>query len=123
MSDTPKSTYVSGRLFLAGVLADPDDADAAIRRHDKAYDFALAHFRRGGRLLPSPASGGGDSAGLETKLRNWETAAMLTPPAGRLLGIDVLRRAALYEMAPDNPADEVTLRRVLDALDVLDARP
>lgn len=136
--------YVTGQLWLAGDLTDPIDirfesagayrraAEDARRRHDAATDYATMHYRLwGSGTAPShlrnmlagmhvpPATDTNDAAGLAVltaKWRRWETAAMTTPPCGRLLGIDVLRRAALYEMAPDNPADMATLRRVLDRL-------
>jgi hypothetical protein len=127
----PKSTYVIGRLFLAGLLTDPDDADRAICRHNTAFEFALMHFRlfgpatapshlrnaiAGMGMPPSPNGGDDGLAKLAARYGRWCAAAMTTPPRGRILAHQVLERAALYEMAPDNPADEATLRRVLDAL-------
>ena len=98
-------------LYHAGKLVDPelDPHSAAARRqarqrYEAAAEYVAIHFA----LLA--ASGEPQRA----KLGRWYAAAMTAPPGrGRLLGHQVLERAVLYEMPPESPGQEDTLRRVL----------
>jgi hypothetical protein len=138
----PRAGYCVGRLFLAGALTAPHDTsvqgataraiEEAERRHDVAVEFAALRFRIYGTgaapshlgnliagMRQAPTTGEGDDKGLAAltaKYHRWCGAAMITPPCGRILAHQVLERAAVYEMPPDNPRDEATLRRVLDVL-------
>jgi hypothetical protein len=127
---------------LRGALTDPIDPaipgaydraeEHADRRHDVAVKFAAMRFRiygtgtapshLGNLLAGMPrarTTGESDDKGLaalEAKYRAWLMAAMLTAPCGRMLAHHVLEYAAVYEIAPEHPADLATLRRVLDVL-------
>jgi hypothetical protein len=135
----PMAGYVLGQLFLLGALTDPKDPDRdrasqdARRRHDTLVGYAAKHhfiwgdpekvpshlgnLMAGMRAPPSPTA---EESNEERTLKiadsfgRLEAAAMTTPPCGRLLGIDVLRRATLYGMPITDPRDQATLRRVAD---------
>lgn len=133
-----KAGHVLGRMELAGRLTDPglinggdDGREQSRRRYEALIKFAGEHFALWGpgtapSHLRNLVTGMGvsspdsrDDNRLEVLQRRHfqkEADAMTTPPAGRLLGIDVLRRAALYEMPIDDPRDQETLRRVADRI-------
>lgn len=127
----PKAGYVVGRLALKGALADPgagekEGREQTVRRHNALVEFAAMHHRLWGPGTPPShlkkliegfggRSDGPDLAALGAKYGRWYSAAMLTPPAGRLLGHHAAERAALYEMEIEG-GDVVTLRRVADAM-------
>ena len=126
-ADDRKATYLIGRMELAGLLIDPgldpsgDEArQQSNLRHDAAVKFATMHFRLWVPSIPPlHLRGVLDDNGLAAigdKYGRWLSAAMTTPPAGRMLAHQVLERATLQEMLPETPEDEETLRRVLDVL-------
>jgi len=133
-----KAGHVLGRMDLAGLLVDPDHdpnsddgREQSRRRYEALIKFAGEHFALWGpgtapSHLRNLVTGMGvsspdsrDDNRLEVLQRRHfqkEADAMTTPPAGRLLGIDVLRRAALYEMPIEDRRDQETLRRVADRI-------
>jgi hypothetical protein len=125
-ADDRKATYLIGRMELAGLLIDlgldPDSDEARQQsnlRHDAAVKFATMHFRLWVPSTPPLHLRGvlddNGIAAIGDKYGRWLSAAMTTPPAGRMLAHQVLERAALQEIAPATE-DEETLRRVLDVL-------
>lgn len=129
--------HVLGRMELAGSLTDPeldgseDGREQSRQRYEALVKFAAEHFALWGsgtapshlrNLVTGMGTSSPDSRDdnrlevLQRRHFQKEAAAMTTPPAGRLLGIDVLRRSALYEMPIDDLRDQETLRRVADRI-------